>query len=167
MELWDAYDGKEQKLGFDLIRGEKIPDGVYHIVCEVLARHVDGDYLLMQRDKRKPNYPGLFEASAGGSALKGENALQCAERELLEETGISTSVFTPIDVIISDDSHSIYHVYYCETDCDKESIRLQETETIDYKWVKKETLQSMLENGEIVPTARIRLRKYFENPSLF
>lgn len=167
MELWDAYDRKEQKLGFDLIRGEKIPDGAYHIVCEVLVRHIDGDYLLMRRDTKKPNYPGLFEASAGGSALKGEDALQCVERELWEETGISGCVFTPIDVIISDTAHSIYHVYYCETDCDKGSIRLQEAETIDYKWVEKDILQSMIEDGKVVPTAQVRLRKYFENSPLF
>ena len=45
MELWDAYDKNEVKLGFDLIRGESIPDNVYHIVCDTIVRHRDGDYL--------------------------------------------------------------------------------------------------------------------------
>jgi len=54
----------------DLIRGENIPKGLYHLVSEILVRHIDGDYLLMQRDRRKPKYGGYYEATAGGSALR-------------------------------------------------------------------------------------------------
>ena len=45
------------------------------MVCEILVRHTDGDYLLMQRDFRKSNFGGYYEATAGGSALKGEDKL--------------------------------------------------------------------------------------------
>ena len=58
------------------------------MVCEILVRHTDGDYLLMQRDFRKSNFGGYYEATAGGSALKGEDKITCAKRELFEETGI-------------------------------------------------------------------------------
>ena len=88
MELWDAYDRNLEKIeGMTLIRGEKIPEGVYHLVCDIIVRHTDGEYLLMQRDSRK-HYGGMWEATAGGSALQGENPLDCAIRELREETGI-------------------------------------------------------------------------------
>ena len=51
MELWDAYDAKLNKIdGMTLIRGEEVPDGVFHLVCEIIVRHADGTYLLMQRD---------------------------------------------------------------------------------------------------------------------
>jgi len=36
-EIWDAYDRDGIKLEFDLIRGEPIPEGVYHIVAEIYA----------------------------------------------------------------------------------------------------------------------------------
>ena len=42
----------------------------------------------MQRDKRK-HLGGMWEATAGGSALQGEDPLACAIRELREETGIA------------------------------------------------------------------------------
>ena len=61
MEIWDAYDRQGAKTGTDLIRGEKIGEGLYHLVCEVVVRHADGEYLLLQRDFRKEAYPG-FEA---------------------------------------------------------------------------------------------------------
>lgn len=88
MEIWDGYYKDGTLANIDLVRGKPIPDGLYHLVCEVLVRHTDGDYLLMQRDLKKDIYPGFYEATAGGSALKGENKLDCIKRELFEETGI-------------------------------------------------------------------------------
>ena len=75
MELWDAYDENFRRVeGVSLVRGEPIPAGAYHLVCDVLVRHTDGSYLLMRRDPRK-HYGGLWEATAGGSALQGEAPL--------------------------------------------------------------------------------------------
>ena len=56
MELWDAYDAKFNKIdGITLIRGEEstFSDDIFHLVCDIIVRHVDGTYLLMQRDLQK------------------------------------------------------------------------------------------------------------------
>ena len=69
MERWDAYDRDFKKVqGVTLIRGEKIPENYFHLVCDIIVRHADGSYLVMQRDKRK-HLGGMWEATAGGSAL--------------------------------------------------------------------------------------------------
>ena len=58
MELWDAYDENFNKIdGMTLIRGEEIPDGVFHLVSEIIVKHIDGTYLLYNiyrvlRDKK-------------------------------------------------------------------------------------------------------------------
>ena len=50
MELWDAYDRDFKKIqGVTLVRGEAIPEGFFHLVCEIIVRHIDGSYLIMQR----------------------------------------------------------------------------------------------------------------------
>ena len=91
MEMWDAYDKDFRQVpGVTLVRGEKIPAGLYHLVCDVLVRHADGSYLLMQRDRRK-SYGGMWEATAGGSALRGETPAACAAR-----TASTVSVSVPI-----------------------------------------------------------------------
>ena len=59
MELWDAYDEYGNQTGETLVRGEEIPDGLYHMVCEVLVRHADGSVLCMKRAESKPNYGGF------------------------------------------------------------------------------------------------------------
>ena len=53
-EVWDAYDNKFNIIeNRTVVRGEAIPDGIYHLVCEIIVKHIDGTYLLMQRDFRK------------------------------------------------------------------------------------------------------------------
>jgi len=88
MELWDAYNIAGTLAGVDLIRGEKIPEGLRHAVAEVFVIHEEGTILMMQRDRNKPNYPGYWESGAGGAVLKGEDFFEGAKRELWEETGI-------------------------------------------------------------------------------
>ena len=146
MELWDAYDKNLTLIkGVTLTRGEKIDDGVFHLVCDIIVRHTDGDYLIMQRDARK-HYGGMWEATAGGSALAGESPLQCAARELYEETGIRSDALTEVGRDIDAECHSVYVEYLCVTDCDKDSIILQEGETSDFRWIDKSTLLHMQEN---------------------
>lgn len=143
MELWDAYDENFNLIeGVTLTRGEKINDDVFHLVCDIIVRHADGDYLIMQRDARK-HYGGMWEATAGGSALVGESPLQCAARELFEETGICAETLTEVGRVIDTECHSAYVEYLCITDCDKNSVKLQEGETSDFRWVNRETLLKM------------------------
>lgn len=145
MEIWDAYDSAFEIIdGMTLIRGEEasIPRGVFHLVCHVLVQHTDGSYLLMQRDPRKP-YPGMWEATAGGSALKGETPLIAAQRELLEETGIRAESLEEIHRDVWEPTHCVHVNYLCITDCDKDSIRLQEGETTTYKWATADEIRLM------------------------
>lgn len=85
-EFWDACGRDGRPLGFDLVRGEEIPDGAYHGVVDVYTFTRQGEILLTQRHTAKP-WPLQWEIT-GGSILKGETPEQGARRELLEETGI-------------------------------------------------------------------------------
>lgn len=153
-EIWDAYDKKFNIIdGITLVRGESIPEGMYHLVCDIIVKHKDGSYLLMQRDYNK-HFGGMWELSAGGSALKGENPLDCAIRELREETGISTFDLQEIKRIVHDERHVHYVVFFCNTDCDKDSIRMQEGETVGYRWIDKEALLEM--GPDILVSSRAR-----------
>ncbi|WP_286783090.1 NUDIX domain-containing protein [Streptococcus sp. UBA4344] len=154
MELWDAYDAHLNVIkGQTLVRGEKIPCGVYHLVSEIIVKHSDGTYLLTQRDPRK-NLGGMWEATAGGSALQGESPLDCAKRELREETGIVTDDFVEVGRVLHQRHQTYYVNYLCHTDVDKDSIVLQEGETSAYKWVTAEELRQM--SREELATQRIQ-----------
>ena len=143
MEIWDAYNKHFEKLeGMSLIRGEPIPEGIYHLVSDVIVRHTDGDYLLMQRDSRK-HHGGMWEATAGGSAIQGEGPYACAVRELQEETGIEADDLAEVGRVVNEHNCTIYGEFLCVTNCAKDAVVLQEGETSAYKWVTRAELISM------------------------
>lgn len=161
MEVWDAYKSDGSLAGIDLIRGEKIPNGLYHGVVEVFVLHNDGTVLLMQRDYSKPNYPGLYESGASGSILKGETFIDGAIRELEEETGIKSNEIKEIYSVVS--GNTIYKGYLCIIDIDKNSVRLQEGETISYRWIPMKELLIFYKSEGFVPSLRGRLKEFLVN----
>ena len=162
MELWDAYKADGTLAGFDLVRGEKIPTGFFHMVCEAVIQHAEGDYLLMQRSLEKDIYPGAWEIGAGGSALKGENKLEAVLREVREETGIDTGEFKEIYRVIHEERQVIYYGYLLKTDYAKNAIKLQEGETIDYKWLTKEEFIEFFDRNWETPSLWERLKDFVD-----
>ncbi|MBL4935091.1 NUDIX domain-containing protein [Clostridium sp. YIM B02515] len=161
MEIWDAYKEDGTLAGCELIRGEEIPKGLFHLISEIIVKHKGGMYLLMQREWKKPNYPGLYEAGASGSSLKGEEPYDAAVRELKEETGVEAEKLESIYKYISNDT--LYYGYLCETDCDKESIILQEGETISYLWLTREEFLKFVETDMYVQPYKIRMSEYLDS----
>ena len=75
--------------------------------------------------------------------MQGENPLDCAVRELREETGISSDRLTEIGRVLHYGHKTIYVEYLCNTAIDKSSIVLQEGETSAYKWIYANDLRKM------------------------
>lgn len=163
MEIWDGYRSDSTLAGCDIIRDEKMPENIYHIVSEVIVHHKDGDYLLMQRDYIKKKYPGLYEASASGSALKGETPMEAAKRELKEETGSATEQLTFISKSTDPSTQGLYYIYLCEAECDKESITLQGGETISYKWLSKVDFLEFVQSDNYIKDDRERKKVYLDS----
>ena len=85
-ELWDLRDELQRPTGKTIFRGEKIPEGYWHIVVGIWTITADGRLLLTRRHPDKPW--GLLWENTAGSVIAGENSLQGALRELREETGL-------------------------------------------------------------------------------
>ena len=160
MEVWDLYYPDGTPTGREMVRGEPIPEGLCHLVGEVLVRHTDGDYLLMRRSLTKSMFPGCWEATAGGAALKGEDAASCIRRELREETGIEAQHFELVDrkVVRGD---TIFCTWLCVTDWDKNAITFQEGETDAFCWVSEAEFRDFIHSDRIVNTQRDRWADWY------
>ena len=110
---------------------------------------------------QKPNYPGWFEATAGGSALLGEDAAACVRRELLEETGIACDRFCEIGRTVREEKHCIYHTYLCTVDCGKDSVKLQAGETEAFVWMPEAEFIEFVNSDRMIPTQKLRYAAYF------
>ena len=112
-EIWDLYDRDGKKTGETYERHfgnfKNIPEGRYHLVVDLLVLHNDGTYLLTKRSECKDVYPGYWEASAGGSAISGEDPETAAKRELLEETGLIPDSLEFVGITFTDRSHAMYY----------------------------------------------------------
>ena len=162
MELWDAYTRNGVKTGGVLVRGQRMWPGIYHLVCEVLVRHIDGSYLCMIRSREKPNYPLYPACTAGGSALLGESPLDCIRRELREEAGIECDEFQEVNRPIRECYATIFHSYICTVDWPKDAVTIQEGETEGYQWLTEEEFIGLLNSGRMIPGQPERMREYYE-----
>ena len=167
-EIWDLYDLEGRKTGetWERSRAREIPEGRYHIVCDVLIRHQDGDFLLTLRDTDKDIYPGCLEASAGGSALAGETPEDAACREMLEETGLTADKLELIGITLKPQSRSVIYAYLAIVKCGKDSVRLQPGETVDYQWVDTPTLFRMTREEPVLKIQYLRYKPYLDTLEL-
>lgn len=87
MEKWDLYTKYREKTGAECVRGEKIPDGLFHLNVHVWIRNSRGEYLMSQRSANRQAFPLMWEC-VGGAVLKGESSVAGALREVKEEVGL-------------------------------------------------------------------------------
>ncbi len=114
----------------------------------------------MKRSDDKDVYPGFWEASAGGSALSGEEPLEAATRELLEETGLVPDSMELVNVLFKDPSRAMFYSYLARVSCDKDSVTLQEGETVAYKWLDKEAFLEYVDLENTIGSHNQRFEKY-------
>ena len=164
MEIWDLYDEQGNNTGetWERSRAQEIPEGRYHIVCDVLIRHRDGSFLLTLRDPRKEMYPGCWEASAGGSALAGETPEEGARREMLEETGLQPEKLELISVTRKPETRSAVYAFFAIVDCLKDAVRLQEGETVDYQWIEPSAFLHLLREEPVLAIQYPRYKPYLD-----
>ena len=165
IELWDAYDREGSPLGLDLVRGEPLPEGVYHLVAEIFAVTADGRVLVTKRHPDKA-WGGYWEYTAGG-VVKGETPVQGALRELREETGIIVSEQDLHPVYVDarpgiDRLNTIYHSFVVFFDPAEQAIQLQEGETVDYALLPYEEYKRALMEDRFVDIIRHRFLDHQE-----
>lgn len=156
-ELWDATDCNENKLGYVVPRSmaKCLPDNVYHVVVMIYTVTDDGKILTTQRSRNK-TYPLKWEVT-GGSILVDETPPQGAVRELSEETGITVGEeeLEPLYDVVDEKRHCIYHSYIARI-AGEVRIRLQEGETMDYRFLPYEDFKKLVKSERFVPSEQQR-----------
>lgn len=150
-ELWDVYTKDREKTGRCHKRGEKMPKGDYHVVVHVCIFNSRNELLIQQRQPFKKGWSNMWDITVGGSALQGETSSQAAEREVLEEIGLQLDLsHTRPDFTINfDDGFDDY--YLLEMEVDTAKLHLQEEEVQAVRWVSREEVLRMQEQGTMIP----------------
>ena len=149
-EFFDLYDINRNRTGKTLERGTKVPEGYYRLVVHVCVFGSDGRLLIQKRQPFKNGWSGMWDLTAGGSALAGDSSQQAASRELKEEIGLDydlTGVRPAMTIYFDGGFNDIYTI---NLDVDLDSLKLQETEVEKVKWATEEEILEMLRNKEFV-----------------
>ena len=153
MEKWDLYTKYREKTGREHVRGEKIPEGFYHLVVHVWIRNCKGEYLISQRSANRLTSPLMWEC-VGGSVLIGESSIDGALREVKEEVGLDLEpetgkiLFTKIRSTFND----IVDVWLFEYDGDLHLDDATTDEVSDCRWMTVSEIRKLYEDNRLVQT---------------
>lgn len=145
MEIWDLYDGDRRLTGRTAVRGERLPDGCYHLIVDVLVVNSRGETLLQRRAKDKENMPDIWSLT-GGSAVAGEDSLAAMIRETEEEMGFipdaraARVIYT--ERIDRPGRGFIRDVWLVRQDVGLDQMRYQPEEVQDGMWILPEKIEA-------------------------
>lgn len=156
MEIWDLYDAAQNKVGCEHVRGDSIPQGLYHLVVHAWICNSRGEYLISQRSANRKSFPLKWEC-VGGSVLKGEDSLHVAVREIEEEVGLKVSpedgrfCFSQVREMYNGERYAdILHVWQWMYDCEVNLADATTDEVAQVKWMTIDEIRRLYEGGELV-----------------
>lgn len=153
------YDGKKIRLELHHLENEQgqrhSREVVVHPGAVVILPFVDADTIVLIRNKRYAINETLLELPAG-TLEKGESPMNCAGRELLEETGYLAKRMKPLASfyaspgILTEKMHT-----FAAYDLKKQQTELDEGEEIETELVKFDDAVVMIRDGEIIDSKSI------------
>jgi len=134
----------DKKTGFHIKRAV-----VRHPGSAVMMAVDDKKHILLVRQYRLPAAKYLWELPAG-KLDPGENSLQAAKRELIEETGYKAKTWTKLaSFFVSPGYVQERMTIYLATDLIAGEATPMEDERIEAKWFKRKEVSKMIDKGEI------------------
>lgn len=151
MELWDLYDIDRKRTGETHVRGERIPEGRYHMVVHVVLFNPRGEMLIQQRQPFKEGWPNMWDVTVGGSAVTGDNSRTAAQREVQEEIGLTIDLTGVLPKLTIPFSCGFDDIYTVVQDVDLNALTLQESEVQAVRWADEAEIQQMIADGRFIP----------------
>lgn len=151
MENLDLFDIDRIRTGRTMLRGTPRPEGLYRMIVHICLFGSDGRMLIQQRQPFKTPWAGLWDLSAGGSAVAGENSRQAARRELREELGLDLDLSACRPALTVNWEGGFDDIYTLTADPAPDSLRLQEEEVRAVRWASREEIERMIDEGSFIP----------------
>lgn len=154
-EFFDVLNERGEYIGKIETRKKCHTEGLWHKAVAMFIINSKGQVLLQKRSANKKMWPNMWDITAGGHVLAGEFGFQSIIREAEEELGISlnkndiTFVGSSISTNVQGDivNNHFNEFYIVNKDIDETTLKLQEEEVSEVKWVdKNEIIERIKDN---------------------
>ncbi|MBR4458507.1 MAG: NUDIX domain-containing protein [Clostridia bacterium] len=161
MELFDLYNADRERTGKTMVRGERVPDGLYRLVIHVCVFSSDGRMLIQQRQPFKHGWSNMWDISVGGCAVAGDTSRAAAERETREELGLSVDFTGCRPTLTLNWEHGCDDYFVLTRDVDLSTLTLQPEEVQRVRWAGLEEILQMIDDGSFIPYEKNLIRLLF------
>ena len=155
MEKRDLFDALGKRLGTTIVRGDPMPEGTYVLSVSIFTVNDKGEILLTLRAPEKPNFPNMWEITAGG-AIAGESGIEAALRELREETGIKAGRDELQLLRVIREPSAFVECYLYRTNLPGSAVVLQEGETVAARFTSIKRFEELLHTDGIAQPVAFR-----------
>jgi len=144
-ELLDLVNNKDEVIGEVWISEANTNPKLIHREVAIIVYDTKNRVLFQKRSHLKRLHPGLWTTTAAGHVGKGEDPLESAHRELIEEVGFDTKLkfFDKTLAHLPNETHFTY--WYTGKFPTGAKIVLQEREVEDTKFMSAEELKKFSE----------------------
>lgn len=156
MELFDLYTPERVLTGKSMVRGDRLPDGLWRLVVRIAVFGDDGRMLIQKRTDTKSFMPDKWDMSAAGSVVLGEDSRTAIIRETREEIGIdlADSDFRIISTMYmhrKNGSGIFEDIYIVRMTPELSGLTLQKEEVEAVRWADEKEIISLIQSGEFIP----------------
>ena len=155
MEYLDILDKTRMFTGKTAARGKTLKNGEFVAGTEVWIINEEHMLLLTKRSLLK-SHPSMWECP-GGYIMSGESSLQAVIREAKEETNIDLYDIALLSTQIY--KNQFIDTYMSFIDSKKTRIILQPDETVEFKYVSVNELDTLYNKNKIVKPVYERFQK--------
>lgn len=146
MEICDIFDEAGKHTGQRVARGTRLQAGHYYLAVQVWIRNETGHYLIQQRALHLKSGPGMW-ATTAGYVLAGEESLNGAIREVMEELGLqlSPAQFTHFDRLKT--PPRIEDIWIVHAQSEALGTPIPGPEVAQCRWASKGEIGEMIKQG--------------------
>lgn len=162
MEMWDLYDIDRNKTGRTIARGQNLKGNEYHLAVHACLFNSKNEMLIQQRQTFKTGWPGMWDLTAGGSALAGENSQTAIQRELAEEIGLNIDFSKARPHITINFENGFDDIYLIKKDIDTNELYIQYEEVKCIKWASEDEIISLINQRKFIPYFQSLIELFFK-----